>query len=132
MAKRLIDANSLIKNFEKLYQTCIYPYPGTTWRRGLDLAVELLLRSPTVDAVEIPCKIGDAVYVVYSPKYPANPSDKGKWFMREDGVQRILLGAKGWSIETWNMGTYPENKIGKTLFFNKEEAESALKERKEK
>lgn len=43
---------------------------------------------------KLPCRVGDAVWVVYTPKYPANPSDKGKWFMRKDGIQRILLGAK--------------------------------------
>lgn len=51
--KRLIDADALVKDIDKYYQTCIYPHPGTTWRRGLELAVELLLEAPTVDAVEV-------------------------------------------------------------------------------
>ncbi len=76
-----------------------------------------------------PCKVGGIVWVVYSPKYPANPADKGKWFMSQDGVQRIIYGAKGISIETWNMGTISAKKIGSELFFIKEEAEQALKER---
>lgn len=76
--------------------------------------------------------MGDAVWVVYTPKYPANPSDKGKWFMRKDGIQRILLGAKGFSLETWNMGTISAQKIGKTVFFTIEEAERTLKDRSDK
>ena len=54
-----------------------------------------------------PCKVGQSVFLVYTPKFPANPDDKGKWFMRQDGIQRIIYGAKGLSIETWNMGTIP-------------------------
>lgn len=75
-----------------------------------------------------PCKIGDPVWLVYTPKWPANPANKGKWFMLEDGVQRIIYGAKGLSIETWNVGTIPASKIGVKLFLTKEEAEKALAE----
>ena len=77
-----------------------------------------------------PCMVGQEIWVVYSPKHPATPKDKGKWFMLQDGVQRIIYGAKGLSIETWNVGTIPAKEIGKKLFFTKEDAESALKERK--
>ena len=76
-----------------------------------------------------PCKVGQSVFLVFTPKYPANPSDKGKWFLCQDGVQRIIYGAKGLSIETWNMGTIPEKEIGKKLFFDKAEAEKAIAER---
>lgn len=78
-----------------------------------------------------PCKVGQSVFLVFTPKYPANPSNKGKWFLCQDGVQRIIYGAKGLSIETWNMGTIPEKEIGKKLFFDKAEAEKALAERSE-
>lgn len=78
-----------------------------------------------------PVKVGQSVFLVFTPKYPANPSDKGKWFLCQDGVQRIIYGAKGLSIETWNMGTIPEKEIGKKLFFDKAEAEKALAERSE-
>lgn len=78
-----------------------------------------------------PCKVGDMVWLVFTPKYPANPADKGKWFLRQDGVQRIICGAKGLSIETWNMGTISAKEIGKKLFLTEAEAEKALKERSE-
>ncbi len=76
-----------------------------------------------------PCKVNDNVWLVYTPRWPADPADNGKWFMIEDGVQRIIYGAKGLSIETWNMGTIPEKDIGKKLFFTKDDAEKALAEK---
>jgi hypothetical protein len=76
-----------------------------------------------------PCKVGDRLWLVYTPKWPADPADKGKYFMREDGVQRVIYGAKGLSIETWNVGTMPAKAIGEKLFFSREEAEAALAER---
>lgn len=78
--------------------------------------------------IVLPCKVGQHVWIVYTPKWPADPANKGKWFMKKDGVQRILLGTKGFSVETWNMGTYPETKLGETVFLSKEEAEAKLLE----
>ena len=83
-------------------------------------------RRQSENAVEFPCKVGDAVWLVYTPKWPADPADKGKWFMLEDGVQRLIYGVKGISIETWNMGTISAKEIGKKLFLIQEEAEKAL------
>lgn len=79
-----------------------------------------------------PCKVGDSIWIVYTPRWPANPADKGKWFMIEDGVQRIIYGAKGLSIETWNVGTIPAKEIGTKLFLIREEAEKALAEKESK
>jgi hypothetical protein len=75
-----------------------------------------------------PCKVGDYVWLVFTPKYPANSNDYGKWFMKQDGVQRIIFGAKGLSIETWNMGTIPAKELGKKIFLTKEDAEKKLRE----
>ena len=77
-----------------------------------------------------PCKVGDYVWLVFTPKYPANPNDYGKWFMSADGVQRIIYGKKGLSIETWSMGTILAKELGKKIFLTKEEAEQKLKELK--
>lgn len=51
--KRLIDVNAVIKDIDDYYHNSPFPHPGTTWLRGLELAVGLLLRSKTVDAVEV-------------------------------------------------------------------------------
>ena len=74
----------------------------------------------------LPCNVGQTIWLVYTPKHPADPNDKGKWFIEQDGVQRVIFGAKGVSIETWNMGTIPGKEIGKKLFFTKEEAEAVF------
>lgn len=93
-----------------------------------DLADHLLANGVIVP----PCKVNDDVWLVYSPPHPADPADKGKWFMMQDGVQRIICGAKGLSIETWNVGTIPAKEIGIKLFFNEADAEKALAERQGK
>ena len=51
--KRLIDANALIKDIDNYYHNSPFSHPGTTWLRGLELAVGLMLKAPTVDAVEV-------------------------------------------------------------------------------
>ena len=80
--------------------------------------------------VELPCKVGDSLWCVYSPPYPANPADKGKWYMGEFEVARFHYGVKGLSIEMYGFGTVAAEKIGKTVFLSREEAEKALAERR--
>jgi hypothetical protein len=94
--------------------------------RIADRLISAGYRKQRENTIEFPCKVGDKAWFVFTPRYPANPSDKGKWFMVEDGVQRLIYGAKGVSIETWNMGTISAREIGKKLFFTKEEAEKVL------
>ena len=76
-----------------------------------------------------PCKVGDELFCVYSPPYPANPADKGIWFMGEFEVARFHYGVKGLSIEMYGYGTVNVNEIGKTVFLTREAAEKALAER---
>lgn len=97
-------------------------YASITQVSNTEVAERLIAHGVTVH----PCEIGQKIWLVYTPKYPANPNDKGRWFIRQDGVQRIIYGAKGVSIETWNMGTIPSKEIGKKLFFTREEAEAHL------
>ena len=78
-----------------------------------------------------PCKVGEELYCVYSPPRPANPADKGKWYMDKFEVARFHYGVKGLSIEMYGYGTVNENEIGKTVFLNLGEAEKALAERQE-
>lgn len=84
------------------------------------------------NAIVPPCKVGEELYCVYSPPHPANPADKGKWYMDKFEVARFHYGVKGLSIEMYGYGTVNANEIGKTVFIGenaKEEAEKALKER---
>lgn len=113
---------------------CVIPcqscaYYGYANCRDVKSAEKLYIagyRKQSENTIEFPCKVGDKAWFVFTPRSPANPSNKGKWFMVEDGVQRLIYGAKGVSIETWNMGTISAREIGKKLFFTKEEAEKVL------
>lgn len=79
-----------------------------------------------VDAVVLPCKIGVSLWCVYSPPRPANPANKGKWYMGEFEVARFHYGVKGLSIEMYGFGVVAVKEIGKTVFLSREEAEKAL------
>lgn len=112
--KRLIDANAYPCNgcgHEYCYQNC---KEFIEWFNN------------TVDAIVLPCKIGDFLWCVYSPPRPANPADKGKWYMGEFEVARFHYGVKGLSIEMYGFGTVAVKEIGKTVFLTREEAENAL------
>ena len=110
----MTDRDRLIELIEKWHENPTHQY----------LADYLLANGVIVP----PCKVGDCVWLVFTPKYPANPNDYGKWFMSVDRVQRIIFGKKGLSIETCNMGTIPVKELGKTVFLTKEEAEEKVKE----
>lgn len=117
--ERLIE---LLKN-SKL---CSYPF-GEQYSDGtIGKIADYLLANGVIVP---PCKVGEELYCVYSPPRPANPADKGKWYMGEFEVARFHYGVKGLSIEIYGYGTVNENEIGKTVFFNREEAEKALAER---
>ena len=126
------NRDRLIELFKKTEYT---PFPEMTMTANLgnqftDYGLNCIVDSLLANGVIVPpCKVGDIVWSVFTPKYPANSNDYGKWFMRVDGVQRIILGKKGLSIETWNMGTIPAKELGKKLFLTKEEAEAELRKR---
>ena len=73
----------------------------------------------------LPCKVGDTVWINFTPKYPANPKDKGKWFTGEAEIERIKLGVKGLSFQTY-ITSFTLSEIGKTVFFTNEAAVAAL------
>jgi hypothetical protein len=120
----MTEFDRLIKLFNK--DEC--PVTFVDHRDERTLAEHLLLNGVIVP----PCKVGEELYCVYSPPHPANPADKGKWYMNKFEVARFHYGVKGLSIEMYGYGTVNENEIGKTVFLNRGEAEQALAERREK
>ncbi len=67
--------------------------------------------------IELPCKIGDTVYVIY-----------GKNKILETKVDlRFWNDDDGWILRT-KEGRFYEKYIGKTVFLSREEAEKALSE----
>ena len=126
--KRLIDANEALRMIENSRTDNPYFNGKTTpiWEKAHDCALSCVIACPTVDAVVLPCKIGDYLWCVYSPPRPANPADKGKWYMGEFEVARFHYGVKGLSIEMYGFGAVAVKEIGKTVFLSREEAEAAL------
>ena len=89
-------------------------------------AIRRISMLQTDNVIVPPCKVGEELYCVYSPPRPANPADKGKWYMDKFEVARFHYGVKGLSIEMYGYGTVNVTEIGKTVFFTREEAEEAL------
>lgn len=84
--KRLIDANAVIKDIDNYYNNSPFSHPGTTWLRGLELAVGLLLKAPTVDAVEVADVKEFAEDVVYQFGYYCQKNGKDTLSLTVNGV----------------------------------------------
>ena len=72
--------------------------------------------------IETPFELEEIVYHVYTPKWPADPQDKGKWFVTPGWVNRFLYGKKGLSIDITWIGTISAKEVGVTLFNDVESA----------
>ena len=82
--------------------------------------------------VELPCKVGDTVYICtcFGMWYAPHEIDKC-----EMKVTRIILANNSIVFEAmkdkYNADTFIQRQIGKTVFLTREEAEKALKEREQ-
>lgn len=61
---RLIDADALSAVMEKMSNEPDYQHPGEDWRCGVSMAQGAVEESHTVEAVPLPCKVGDEVWCV--------------------------------------------------------------------
>ena len=113
---RLIDADALFKALER-----------AAWYNNMDrdeIAEEILLQMPTIDALVLPCRVGDTVYVENGDDEAPHFVDAGKVFaigIDEGGIM--------WFSVRYESGLkyyHTSNEIGKTLFLTREEAESKL------
>lgn len=59
---RLIDADVLCEALEKMSNEPDYQHPDEDWRCGVSMAQGAVEESPTVEAVPLPCKVGDEVW----------------------------------------------------------------------
>lgn len=50
---QLIDYREFVKECNHFYENPPFPHPATPWHKGLQLAVEIAMRLPKVDAVEV-------------------------------------------------------------------------------
>ena len=94
---RLIDADALIQNHRN---------DVTNWDNPYAVKISSIENSPTVDAVELPCKVGDTIYQVDSNKiYPIT-------------IKNLIYDAGHIAFD--------ENAIGKSVFLTRKEAEAKL------
>ena len=126
---RLIDADKRIAEIKKQYCTDCENYGGVKCRAcWVDDAMCLIDDATTVDAVELPCKIGDKVYRIDDGNY----SSDWKPFVHELTVTEISwkkekYGGKdlGFAIIA-NGIRYKFTSIGKSVFLTRKEAEAKL------
>ena len=104
---RVIDADKRIAEIKKIYCDGCDNYCGAKCRAcWVDDAVCLIDDATTVDAVELPCKVGDTVYQVDANKiYPVT-------------IKNLIYDAGHIAFD--------ENAIGKSVFLTRKEAEAKL------
>lgn len=135
--KRLIDANALAdKVDESKYDN---PHPQgvvrVNHRNEHDHFLRMIYDAPTVDAVVLPCDVGDYVYYIDGGYYKEPKFCKVSRPCKIVEVSFKLKGDSGQVMRgfiTDNGTRYSFNGIGKTVFLSREEAESALAKRKAK
>ena len=110
--KRLIYAYPLQKKFEGLKEKDAH----STGRNAYDLCAMLTEDAPTVDAVELPCKVGDTVWGImkYNSKQIPKQGVVRQMFFG-DGM-RLGISVRGVCCGEW----------GKNIFATKEEVEAAI------
>lgn len=96
-------------------------------------AVEDALRNiPAVDAVVLPCKVGDVVYCITDVRWRFHPEivkgfvDAIRW--GKHGIKLIVhpdFNEQQW----WAGASFSIENFGKTVFLTREEAEAAVKRR---
>lgn len=97
---------------------------GLPYEQLEDVAFELLAICPTVDAVVLPCKVGDTVWIP-GDKFPAEIE---RIIIDVDGISfEYVEYDRGWEeTEVWNDGVFQTTDIGETVFLTPEEAGAAL------
>ena len=114
-----IELDGCHVTYEEKCEYCgsdVLSVPETISQEELD---ELIKAKADGRLIELPCKIGDTVYVIY-----------GKSKILETKVDlRFWNDDDGWILRT-KEGCFYEKYIGKTVFLSREEAEKALGVRK--
>lgn len=82
---------------------------------------ELLKADKDGRVVVLPCKVGDTLFRVFA----------GEILEHKVGNMRYLAIQGRWDIDTTPFCSYVESSIGKTIFLTREEAEKALRARKD-
>ena len=126
---RLIDADALLSIYNKWLPQLTAPEDAGD-RNGVETCIAVLNDAPTVNAVVMPCAIGDKVYRI----------DKhGRWPDCKPFIQELTVTEISWKNEKYgdkdlgfaiiaNGIRYKFTSIGKSVFLKREDAEAKLKE----
>jgi hypothetical protein len=126
--KRLIDANALLN---KAYWHGKIPTHGCLYPEGSEAVdVDDIENAPTVDAVEVKCKVGDLVYALWEAPV------KLKYIIYCAEVKEIRVSMRNCRLTTTYIlepidyrgrrREYRDNDFGTLVFKNQEDAESKL------
>ena len=118
MADEPISREAAIK---LLRGEAVAKYPMSFYM-GLFAAADEISKLPSVNAVVLPCKVGDTVYVL------------GESVVSEIPVLQIIIDEDECfvcAIGDFRGGCYPFSAFGKTVFLTREEAEKALEGRED-
>lgn len=121
---RLIDADALLSIYNKWLPQLTAPEDAGD-RNGVETCIAVLNDAPTVNAVVMPCAIGDKVYRI----------DKGCYPSWKPFIQELTVTEISWKNEKYgdkdlgfaiiaNGIRYKFSSIGKSVFLTKEDAEA--------
>ena len=121
MSRRLIDANDALRMIENSRTDNPFFNGKTThvWEKAHDCAISCVIASPTIDAVEPPCKIGDLVWCIryfHRKKQPKQGIVSDMYFTKDMKLHIVVkyVGRGEW---------------GKKVFATYEEAQAAIEKR---
>lgn len=116
MNDELIRKSELLEKLNDLYElNWTNDDYVTGFNLGLGVAIEAVEELPPVNAVELPCKVGDKIFEVYRCKIYEQTV---KGFTTSDRVELI-------NCETKNFYRF---ELGEKAFLTREEAEKALED----
>ena len=134
--KRLIDANAVLAGIETFMQCYaekekeLTPFWVKVAIQALEMVRQLIKEMPTVDAVEVKCKVGNLVYALWEAPV------KQKYIIYFAEVKEIRIGMRNCRLTTTyrlepimyrgHIHEYRDDCFGKLVFLTEEEAEAAL------
>lgn len=131
MSNDLISRSALLEELRKgtIITDDLY---GMGIMAGNDHAIKKIEAASAVDAVALPCKVGDVVYCITDVRWRFHPEivkgfvDAIRW--GKHGIKLIVhpdFNEQQW----WAGASFSIENFGKTVFLTREEAEAAVKRR---
>ena len=113
---RLIDADALVRQAIDRYKEMM----GTDIGHGMGVITSMIIDAPTIDAVVLPCEIGETVFCILHAKNEIVEDvveDYDIWSIKDGIKLRLSL---------LNHNDYVVGEFGKTVFLTREEAKATL------